>query len=128
MPLDLSTIGYTTRPYSFTYDWKDVALYALGIGAERAELPYLYEGTQEGMKVYPSFAVIPAFEVVVDLIGRSGGDMAMVVHGGQTVRTRRPIPPKGTLITPEWPAATNARSFVLLRCLGLLHPFILHYA
>src|SRR5262249_2061467 len=27
---------------------------------------------------------------------------------------------KGTLIPPEWPAATNARSFVLLRCLGLL--------
>ena len=25
------------------------------------------------------------------------------------------FPPKGTLITPEWPAATNARSFVLLR-------------
>ncbi len=30
------------------------------------------------------------------------------------------FPPKGTLITPEWPASTNARSFVLLRCLGLL--------
>ena len=30
------------------------------------------------------------------------------------------FPPKGTLITPRWPAATNARSFVLLRCLGLL--------
>ncbi|MCL4799962.1 MAG: hydantoinase B/oxoprolinase family protein [Burkholderiales bacterium] len=30
------------------------------------------------------------------------------------------FPPKGTLITPEWPAATNARSFVLLRSLGLL--------
>ena len=30
------------------------------------------------------------------------------------------FPPKGSLITPEWPAATNARSFVLLRCLGLL--------
>src|SRR6202041_703990 len=30
------------------------------------------------------------------------------------------FPPKGTLITPVWPAATNARSFVLLRCLGLL--------
>jgi N-methylhydantoinase B len=30
------------------------------------------------------------------------------------------FPPKGTLITPEWPAATNARSFVLLRALGLL--------
>ncbi|MBV8753704.1 MAG: hydantoinase B/oxoprolinase family protein [Hyphomicrobiales bacterium] len=30
------------------------------------------------------------------------------------------FPPKGTLITPRWPAATNARSFVLLRALGLL--------
>ena len=30
------------------------------------------------------------------------------------------FPPKGTLITPVWPAATNARSFVLLRSLGLL--------
>ena len=30
------------------------------------------------------------------------------------------FPPKGSLITPEWPAATNARSFVLLRSLGLL--------
>lgn len=30
------------------------------------------------------------------------------------------FPPKGTLITPVWPAATNARSFVLLRCLSLL--------
>jgi N-methylhydantoinase B len=30
------------------------------------------------------------------------------------------FPPKGTLITPQWPAATNARSFVLLRALGLL--------
>ena len=30
------------------------------------------------------------------------------------------FPPKGTLLTPIRPAATNARSFPLLRCLGLL--------
>ena len=30
------------------------------------------------------------------------------------------FPPKGSLITPEWPAPTNARSFILLRCLCLL--------
>jgi N-methylhydantoinase B len=30
------------------------------------------------------------------------------------------FPPKGSLITPVWPAPTNARSFVLLRMLGLL--------
>ncbi|HEY1361214.1 MAG TPA: hydantoinase B/oxoprolinase family protein [Xanthobacteraceae bacterium] len=36
------------------------------------------------------------------------------------------FPPKGTLITPQWPAATNARSFVLLRCLGLLAGVLAH--
>ncbi len=36
------------------------------------------------------------------------------------------FPPKGTLITPQWPAATNARSFVLLRCLGLLAGVVAH--
>ncbi|MEE2946579.1 MAG: hydantoinase B/oxoprolinase family protein [Pseudomonadota bacterium] len=30
------------------------------------------------------------------------------------------FPPKGTLITPVFPAATNARSFILLRSIGLL--------
>jgi N-methylhydantoinase B len=30
------------------------------------------------------------------------------------------FPPKGSLITPVWPAPTNARSFILLRCLCLL--------
>lgn len=36
------------------------------------------------------------------------------------------FPPKGTLITPEWPAPTNARSFVLLRCIGLLNGVVAH--
>jgi N-methylhydantoinase B len=36
------------------------------------------------------------------------------------------FPPKGTLITPRWPAATNARSFVLLRSLGLLAGVVAH--
>ena len=36
------------------------------------------------------------------------------------------FPPKGTLITPQWPAATNARSFVLLRSLGLLAGVVAH--
>lgn len=36
------------------------------------------------------------------------------------------FPPKGTLITPVWPAPTNARSFVLLRCLSLLAGVVAH--
>ncbi|AKT39388.1 MaoC/PaaZ C-terminal domain-containing protein [Chondromyces crocatus] len=99
MPLDPSTVGYTTQPNSFTYDWKTVALYALGIGARRDELPYLYEGTPGGLAVYPTFAVIPAYQAVLGMLTHSGGDMAMVVHGGQKVRLHRPIPASGTLST-----------------------------
>lgn len=97
--MDLSTVGYVTRPYSLTYDWKTLATYTLGIGAKRDELDYLYEGAKNGMKVVPTFAVVPAYDAVVDMLGKSGGNMAMVVHGGQTVRALRPIPPRGTLST-----------------------------
>ncbi|EYF01707.1 MaoC/PaaZ C-terminal domain-containing protein [Chondromyces apiculatus] len=99
MPLDPSTVGYTTQPHTLTYDWKTLALYALGIGARRDELPYLYEGTPDGLKVYPSFAVIPAYQAVLSMLAHSGGDMAMVVHGGQKIAIHRPIPASGTLTT-----------------------------
>jgi acyl dehydratase len=97
--MDLSTVGYVTRPYSLTYDWKTLAAYTLGIGAKRDELDYLYEGAKNGMKVYPTFAVVPAYDAIIDMLGKSGGNLAMVVHGGQTVRALRPIPPSGTLST-----------------------------
>jgi acyl dehydratase len=81
------------------YDWKTLATYTLGIGAKRDELAYLYEGAKNGMKVYPTFAVIPAYDPVVELLGKTGGDIAMVVHGGQTVKAHRPIPASGTIQT-----------------------------
>jgi acyl dehydratase len=99
MALDMSSVGYTTTPYAFTYDWKTLATYALGIGAKRDELAYLYEGSAGGMQVYPTFAVVPAYAAVIDLLGRTGGDLAMVVHGGQTVRVHKAIPASGTLHT-----------------------------
>ncbi len=99
MALDQASVGYVTQPYAFTYDWKNLATYALGIGAKRDELAYLYEGIAGGMSVYPTFAVVPAYDAVVDLLARTGGDLAMVVHGGQTVRAYGAIPASGTLST-----------------------------
>ena len=52
MALDLSLVGKESTPSSFTYAWKDVVLYALGIGAKKDELDFLYEG--RGPKVIPS--------------------------------------------------------------------------
>lgn len=99
MSLDLSSVGYATKAYEMAYDWKTLATYALGIGAKRGELAYLYEGTKGGMKVYPTFAVIPAYEAIIEMLGRTGGNIAMVVHGGQTVRAHRAIPASGKIST-----------------------------
>ncbi|MBK7586512.1 MAG: MaoC family dehydratase N-terminal domain-containing protein [Myxococcales bacterium] len=97
MSLDTSTVGYTTPAYEFAYDWKTVVLYALGIGAKRDELDYLYES--KGPKVYPTFAVVPAYAALGDALVKTQGNLAMVVHGGQTVSMRRPIPSEGTMKT-----------------------------
>jgi acyl dehydratase len=97
MPLDLSIVGKPTAPVSFSYAWKDAVLYALGIGARADELDYLYEG--RGPRVYPSFAVVPSFGPMLDVVVKSGGDLAMIVHGGEKVLIKKPLAPGGTLHT-----------------------------
>ncbi len=97
MSLDLSTVGYKTAAHDFKYDWKTVALYALGIGAKKDDLDYLYEA--KGPKVFPTFAVIPTFAPIGEALAKTGGNFAMVVHGGQVVRIHAPIPPEGTFKT-----------------------------
>lgn len=95
--LDLSLVGKPGEPSTFEYEWKDIVLYALGIGAKEDELDYLYEG--RGPKTYPSFAVVPVFQPMFGLLAKTGGDHAMVVHGAQKVRMHKPIAPSGKLVT-----------------------------
>jgi acyl dehydratase len=97
MPFDQTIVGKTTEPIVYTYTWKDTVLYALGIGAKREELDYLYEA--KGPKVYPSFAVVPKFRSMVEVLGKSGGNIAMVVHGGEKVLIKKSFAPAGTLRT-----------------------------
>jgi acyl dehydratase len=97
MPLDRSLIGTPTSPSTWEYTWKDVVLYALGVGAKRAELDYLYEG--RGPRVLPSFAVVSKFQPMLDLLGKTGGNLAMIVHGGERVVVHAPMAPSGTLRT-----------------------------
>ncbi len=99
MSLDLSKVGTTTQAYAKTYDWKNLAAYALGIGAKKDELAYLYENAKGGMKAYPTFAVVPAFDAIIDLLGQANANLAMVVHGGQKIFAHRAIPDHGTLST-----------------------------
>lgn len=97
MPVDPSTVGYETKAYSFEYDFHTTVLYALGVGATQNELDYLYEG--RGPKVLPTFAVVPAYAVAFELFERTGCELSLVLHSGQTVRLKQPIPASGKLTT-----------------------------
>ena len=97
MPFDLSIVGQQSEPQRHAYTWKDTALYALGVGAKVDELDYLYEG--RGPKVLPSFAVVPTFKPMFDLLARTGGGFANVVHGGQKVVLHKPLAPEGVFTT-----------------------------
>ena len=44
MALDTTVIGKPIAPQTFSYGWKDTVLYALGVGAKKDELDWLYEG------------------------------------------------------------------------------------
>lgn len=89
MAIDASLVGKKTDAGRFEFGFRDTALYALGIGAKKGELDYLYEG--RGPKVIPTFAVVPKFDPMLKLLADCGGDMSMIVHGGETVEVHRPI-------------------------------------
>ena len=95
MALDLSIVGKESAPSQFSYGWKDTVLFALGIGAKKGELDYLYEG--RGPKVIPSFAVVPMFPAMLERLVELKGDLSMIVHGAQRVRLRAPLANEGTI-------------------------------
>ena len=94
--VDLSVIGKQTEPIVFEYTWRDVVLYALGVGATAAELSLVYENAPGGLKVLPSFCVVPAMRA----FPKFGDDIewSLMLHGEQTIRLYHPIPPEGKLI------------------------------
>ncbi|MEJ5375926.1 MAG: MaoC/PaaZ C-terminal domain-containing protein [bacterium] len=83
------------RENTVSYTWKDVVLYALGIGAEAEDLDFVYEGARGGLKVYPSFAGLLAGAVVRDFVEEQ--NPPRVLHGEQHVRVMAPLPPQGQI-------------------------------
>lgn len=74
-----------------------MVLYALGVGAKAQELDYLYEG--RGPRVLPSFVVVPKAQAVLDLLTKTGGNLSMIVYGGERVTIHGSLEPNGTLTT-----------------------------
>ena len=97
-----------TAPRAFSYDEKDVMLYALGIGLggdpmNADELKYVYE---RDLKVVPTAATVLAASA-----GRGAAvemppghrasqiNFLMVVHGEQKIELHRPLPTSGAFTT-----------------------------
>ncbi|MBS2019305.1 MAG: SDR family NAD(P)-dependent oxidoreductase [Deltaproteobacteria bacterium] len=86
-----------------SYDERDAALYGLAIGAAQdpldgKDLQYVYEMHGDGFLVAPTFGVIPAMRVVMQLAkeGRKGPGLNFgferILHGEQYTEVKRPLP------------------------------------
>ncbi len=92
----MEAIGKTIGPLTRDYTWKDVVLYALGVGAGFADLEYCYE---KDLKVIPSFAIAAIFDLFFHIGAASQFNPAGILHGEQELIFYNPIPSEGTLTT-----------------------------
>lgn len=59
-----SVVGKGLGPRFMDYTWRDIALYALGVGASKDDLAYIWEGFSQGMKALPTFAFVPYLNAI----------------------------------------------------------------
>ncbi len=96
-------LGYEFPEQSSSYDERDLSIYALGVGAahdpsDAKDLPLVYELSGEGFRALPTFAVVPALNVIFKLAkeGRQAPGMHYgldrVLHGEQYTEIKRPLP------------------------------------
>jgi 3-hydroxyacyl-CoA dehydrogenase/3a,7a,12a-trihydroxy-5b-cholest-24-enoyl-CoA hydratase len=100
-------LGYEFPTQTSHYDEKDLALYALGVGAghnptDTGELQYVYEAAND-FRALPTFGVVPALSMIFEMYKK--GDSApglnygfdRILHGEQYTELKRPLPPHAKL-------------------------------
>lgn len=99
-------IGAELGRLSYSYSERDVALYALGIGApadplDQDELRFVYELSGIGFEALPTFATVFAYEfnrcVPAGEIAGIRFNPMMAVHGEQFQRILQPLPTAATV-------------------------------
>ena len=89
-------------PVTQAYTERDAIVYALGVGAGMVDLDsdlrYLYEGASGGLRVLPSMAVVLATGPFWMQDPSTGIDWRRILHGEQTLRLHRPLPPAARVV------------------------------
>ncbi len=84
-------VGMEFEPSEVSWKADNTMLYALAVGAKPdKELDFVYEN--KGPKVLPTFGVIPGMSLLTDLVMNVKVNLAMVLHGEQTITLHRAIP------------------------------------
>lgn len=92
-PISSKLVGLTADPVEVKWEEKDVQLYALAVGAKpETELDFVYEN--RGPKVLPTYSVVPSLNVLGSILGRVQINLAMLLHGEQSITLHRALPPK----------------------------------
>jgi acyl dehydratase len=95
MALNLDVVGRPIKSQPFRYGPDQVILYALGIGAGPEDIAFIYE---KGLKVYPTFAVVPFMPAFFGpFMEQININLAGVLHGEHRIILHRPIPSAATL-------------------------------
>jgi acyl dehydratase len=106
MPLNPDAVGAVGDPRTISWTSKDALLYAVGIGAGQADLPFTTENTKDTPQVvFPTFAVVAGAGTQtpgVSALSKVGSfNWAMLVHGSQSVTLHRPIPVECQAVTRD---------------------------
>lgn len=101
-------LGFRFPPFETSYDERDLALYALGVGAakdplDKSDLKFVYEMAGEGFQALPTFAVTPVLKGILERAKK--GEQApglnygfdRILHGEQYLELQRPLPPHARL-------------------------------
>lgn len=106
MALNPDAVGATGDVRSISWGSKDALLYAVGIGAGQADLPFTTENTKDTPQVvFPTFAVVAGSGTAspgASAMSQIGSfNFALLVHGSQAITLHRPIPVEARATTQD---------------------------